>query len=63
MNYPIQCYEFIGIWGSGKTTLISDVSKKLVGNGLVVKKFPDFDKESKLKRYYIIFCKGLWNKR
>ena len=55
MNYPIQCYEFIGIWGSGKTTLISDVSKKLVGNGLVVKKFPDFDKESKLKRYYIIF--------
>ena len=28
-NNPI-CIEFIGIWGSGKTTLINEISKKVL---------------------------------
>ena len=42
MNDRTNCYEFIGIWGSGKTTLINDVSKKLISDGFVVKNFLDF---------------------
>ena len=54
MNDRTNCYEFIGIWGSGKTTLINDVSKKLISDGFVVKNFLDFDKEPTLKRYFIV---------
>jgi hypothetical protein len=54
MNNRTICYEFLGIWGSGKTTLINDLSKKLIKRGVVVKSFIDFYKEPPLKRYFMI---------
>ena len=52
-NDPI-CIEFIGIWGSGKTTLINELAKKLQSEGIVVAKFLDFDSQTMLKRYFSI---------
>ena len=52
------CIEFIGIWGSGKSALINELSKKLQSEGIVVARFLDFDKQTMLKRYFSIglFC-------
>ena len=52
-NNPI-CIEFIGIWGSGKTTLINELSKKLQTEGIVVARILDFDNQTMLKRYFSI---------
>ena len=52
-NNPI-CIEFIGIWGSGKTTLINELSKKLQSEGIVVANIIDFDSQTMLKRYFSI---------
>jgi len=48
------CIEFIGIWGSGKSALINELSKKLQSEGIVVARFLDFDKQTMLKRYFSI---------
>lgn len=52
-NNPI-CIEFIGIWGSGKTTLIKEISKKLQSEGIIVANILDFDNQTMLKRYLSI---------
>jgi thymidylate kinase len=52
-NNPI-CIEFIGVWGSGKTTVINELSKKLQSEGIVVVKIIDFDSQTMLKRYFSI---------
>lgn len=54
MKNNIDFYEIVGVWGSGKTTLINSVSDKLISNGLQVKTFLDFDKQPTLKRYSTI---------
>ena len=53
MNSPV-CIEFMGIWGSGKTTLIDNLSDQLQKEDLKVVKFSDFSEYSVLRRYVYI---------
>jgi thymidylate kinase len=54
MSNNTICIEFIGVWGSGKTTLINELSKKLQSEGIVVARLSDFDSQTMLKRYFSI---------
>jgi thymidylate kinase len=53
--------EFIGIWGSGKTTLINNVSMQFQKKGLKVAKFSDFSDYVKTTRYTYIVLLFLFN--
>jgi len=56
MSNQAKCFEFIGLWGSGKTTLINKLSKELKKQGFKVVRFSDFDKQKSSKRYFeVIF--------
>ena len=61
MSNQAKCFEFIGLWGSGKTTLINKLSKELKKQGFKVVRFSDFDKQKSSKRYFeVIFF--FWTK-
>lgn len=45
------CIEFIGVWGSGKTTLVRKVTEELTNHGLIVANFDDFVGYSRFFRY------------
>ncbi len=55
------CVEFVGIWGSGKTTLINNLSVELQKKGLKVAKFSDFSDYVKTTRYTYIGLLFLFN--
>jgi thymidylate kinase len=55
------CFEFVGIWGAGKTTIINEISKTLSEKGLMVAKDKDYSAYSKFLRYKHAFFLFLLN--
>jgi hypothetical protein len=47
----ILCVEFIGVWGSGKTTIVRKVTKNLKENNIVVMSYDDFVSLARFQRY------------
>ena len=55
MKKKILVVEFVGIWGSGKTTLKNNVYNSLINRGLFAKRDLDFYSLNKLyRRYYTL---------
>ena len=50
----VYCIEFIGLWGSGKSTYIQYLYKYLKKNNFKISKLSDFDCFGKVKRYFLI---------
>ena len=59
MKKKILVVEFVGIWGSGKTTLKNNVYNSLINRGLFAKRDLDFYSLNKLYRRYYHFYKYL----
>jgi adenylate kinase family enzyme len=57
----IHCIEFIGLWGSGKTTYIKKICKELNKLNFIVIKLSDFYLYSKIKRNLLIIKFILFN--
>ena len=57
----IYCIEFIGLWGSGKTTIINKIYKDLKLLNYKIVKFSDFYKYSKTLRLLLIIKFILFN--
>jgi thymidylate kinase len=55
------CIEFVGIWGSGKTTIINQISKTLSEKGLMVAKDNDYSSYSQFLRYKYAFFLFFFN--
>lgn len=52
-NRKIYCLEFIGLWGSGKTTIINNIYKDLNKLNYKIAKFSDFYKYNKTLRFLL----------
>lgn len=61
MKNNTLCIEFVGIWGSGKTTLINKISTLLIEDGLNIAKLSDFSDYGRSARYALILLLFLSN--
>ena len=61
MTKKVLCVEFIGGWGSGKTTIVRKVTNNLKENNVIALSYDDFVSQTRFQRYSKVLLLVLTN--
>ena len=61
MTKKVLCVEFIGVWGSGKTTIVRKVTNNLKENNVIALSYDDFVSQTRFQRYSKVLLLVLTN--